>query len=80
MAVELKHKQIISFLLFDAKVNPNALTTDTQMTPLHIAVQLKLNEIIELLLTLETTDINIMSPIHGTPLHIACKGGNVKII
>lgn len=53
MAVELKHKQIISYLLYDAKADPNALTTDTYMAPLHIAVQLKLNEIIELLLTLD---------------------------
>lgn len=38
LAVEKKHKQIIAFLLFDAKVDPNKLTEETQMSPLHIAV------------------------------------------
>jgi ankyrin repeat protein len=80
VAVELKHKQIISYLIFDAKVDTNKLTVDSQMGPLHIAAFLKSNDIIELLLTCERTDINLMSPIHGTPLHVACRGGNVKVI
>ena len=28
----------------------------------------------------ETVDINLMSSLHGTPLHLACKIGNLKII
>lgn len=50
------------------------------MGALHIAVHLKSTEIIELILTTEKSDINLLSPIHGTPLHVACRGGSVKII
>jgi len=28
----------------------------------------------------ELADINLMSPIHGTPLHMASKIGNLKIV
>lgn len=41
---------------------------------------MKSSEIIELLLTYEKTEIDIMSPSHGTPLHLACRGGSVKIV
>ena len=80
LAVEKKHKQIIAYLLFDAKVDPNKLTEENMMSALHIAVQLKSSEVIELLLTCEKTEIDVMSPIHGTPLHLACRGGSVKIV
>lgn len=50
------------------------------MAPLHIAVYMKANEIIELLLTCDRTDIDIQSDMHGTPLHVACRGGSVKIV
>jgi ankyrin repeat protein len=50
------------------------------MSALHIAVQMKASEVIELLLTNEKTEIDIMSNIHGTPLHLACRGGSVKIV
>lgn len=80
LAVEKKHKQIISYLLFDAKVDSNKLTEESQMSALHIAVQMKSSEVIELLLTCEKTDIDIMSSIHGTPLHLACRGGSVRLV
>ena len=35
---------------------------------------------IDLILMSEQTDINLMSPLHGTPLHLACKMGNLKIV
>ena len=50
------------------------------MSALHIAVQMKSSDVIELLLTSEKTDIDSMSSIHGTPLHLACRGGSVKIV
>eukprot|EP00347_Sterkiella_histriomuscorum_P006016 403354389 len=71
---------INAFLLYDAKVDPNKLTEETEMSPLHLAVQMKSSEIIELLLTHEKTEIDKMSPLHGTPLHLACRGGSVKIV
>ena len=38
LAVEQGHHYIVSYLLFDAKLNPNVLTCDTQLSALHIAV------------------------------------------
>jgi hypothetical protein len=38
LAVERKHKQIVSYLLFDAKIEPNKLTEENEMAALHIAV------------------------------------------
>ena len=40
VAVEFRHKQLISYLLFDVRVDPNKLSLDTNLAPLHIAVQL----------------------------------------
>ncbi|CDW79366.1 protein kinase domain containing protein [Stylonychia lemnae] len=80
LAVERKHKQIIAYLLFDAKLDPNRLTEETEMSALHIAVQMKSSDVIELLLTHDKTEIDIQSSIHGTPLHLACRGGSVKIV
>jgi len=50
------------------------------MAPLHIAACLMYPSIIELLLLNKKTDIEINSPLHGTPLHIACHVGSVKIV
>ena len=80
LAVEKRQKQIIAYLLFDAKADPNKLTADTMLAPLHIAVQIRSSEIIELLLACEKTDIDVYSDIHGTPLHLACRGGSLKIV
>ncbi len=41
---------------------------------------MKASEVIELLLTCERTEIDVYSEVHGTPLHIACKGGSVKVV
>ena len=38
-AVENKAKEIISYLLFDIKADPNKLTLETEMGALHLAVQ-----------------------------------------
>ena len=62
------------------RADPNKLTEETEMAPLHIAVQIQSSEIIELLLTYDRTIIDIQSSIFGTPLHLACKGGSVKIV
>ncbi len=37
LAVMQMNRQLVSYLLFDAKVDPNLLTIDTQLAPLHIA-------------------------------------------
>ena len=66
--------------MFDAKADPNKLSEEGQMAPLHQAVQMKASDVIELLLTCDRTEIDVMSPSHGTPLHLACRGGSVKIV
>lgn len=50
------------------------------MGVLHSAVILERNDMVELLLMAEATDINLMSSLHGTPLHLAAKIGNLKIV
>ena len=80
LAVQHKAKHIVSYLLFDIKADPNKQTAVTKLGALHIAVYMQLFEIIELLLTCEKTNIDLMSPLHGTPLHQACKVGSVKVV
>jgi ankyrin repeat protein len=50
------------------------------MGVLHIAVNFQRNDMIDLILMSQTVDINLMSSLHGTPLHLACKAGNLKIV
>lgn len=45
-----------------------------------MAVNLQRNDIIDLILMSDRTDINLMSSLHGTPLHLSCKIGNLKIV
>ena len=50
------------------------------MSALHMAVQFKNMEIIGLLLQCEKIDINLSSPLFGTPLHLACANDSIKIV
>ena len=80
LAVEHGATQIVSYLLLDAKVDPNVLSHNAQMGVLHVAVNFQRNDLIDLILMSERIDINLMSSLHGTPLHLACKIGNLKIV
>jgi ankyrin repeat protein len=80
LAVEHMAPKIISFLMFETQADPNLLTHNTQMTALHIAVSRMQPAIIELLLMNKRTDVNRHSPLHGTPLHTACRTGSLKIV
>ena len=80
LAVEHGATQIVSYLLLDAKVDPNVLSHNSQMGVLHVAVSFQRNDMIDLILMSERADINLMSSLHGTPLHLACKMGNLKIV
>jgi len=80
LAVEHSAVQIVSYLLLDAKVDPNVLSHNSQMGVLHVAVSFERNDIIDLILMSKRADINLMSSLHGTPLHLACKIGNLKIV
>ena len=80
LAVEHKAARVVQFLLFENEDDPNVLTHNTQMSALHIAVSRTQPAIIEMLLLCKRTQINLMSPLHGTPLHTACKAGHVKVV
>ena len=79
-AVEHMATQIVSYLLLDAMADPNVLSHNSQMGILHEAVQLQSNNMIDLILMSDQTDVNLMSSLHGTPLHLACLIGNLKIV
>ena len=80
LAVEYGAVQIIQFLLFEADADPNQMTHNTQMSALHLAVSRAQPGLIELLLMSNKTQINLVSELHGTPLHTACKSGSLKIV
>ena len=51
------------------------------MSILHQALQLNEQKLVDFILVAsKNVNINLMSPTHGTPLHIACKTGNIKIV
>ena len=50
------------------------------MAALHIAACRMYPAIIELILMNKRARIDIFSPLHGTPLHLACFVGSVKIV
>lgn len=50
------------------------------MGVLHVAVNYQRNDLIDLILMSEQTNVNLNSELHGTPLHLACKIGNLKIV
>jgi ankyrin repeat protein len=50
------------------------------MGVLHVAVNSQRNDLIDLILMSEKTNINLNSSLHGAPLHLACKIGNAKIV
>ena len=80
LAIEHSATQIASYLLLDAKVDPNVLSHNSQMGVLHVAVNYQRNDLIDLVLMSELTNVNLNSILHGTPLHLACKIGNLKIV
>lgn len=51
------------------------------MGVLHLAIANQRMEMIDLIMmSCEHADINLLSPSAGTPLHVACKTGNLKIV
>ena len=80
LAIEHSATQIASYLLLDAKVDPNVLSHNSQMGVLHVAVNYQRHDLIDLILMAEATNVNLNSSLHGTPLHLACKIGNLKIV
>ena len=82
LAVMQMNKQLVSYLLFDAKVDPNLLTIDTQLAALHIACQLKDLDIIDILLQCDKLDVNLCAPQKNgeTALHMACRLDEMQIV
>ena len=66
--------------MFEKNADPNLLTHNTTMAALHIAAVRMYPAMVELLLFNKRTDIEVFSPIHGTPLHLACATDNIKVV
>jgi hypothetical protein len=94
LAVEHNAFQILAYMLIELKVDANVLTAkkadvfnkDTEndtseMSALHVAIQLGTKVMVDLVMAYGNgVDINLVSPAAGTPLHLACKTGNLKIV
>ena len=51
------------------------------MTILHIAIKLNRQDLVDLIISNSNNiDLDIESYTHGTPLHEACRNGNIKIV
>ena len=50
------------------------------MGVLHTSISLQRQDFVDLILLSDKTDVNLMSSLHGTPLHMACKFGDIKIV
>jgi ankyrin repeat protein len=50
------------------------------MGALHIAVHRNYPAVVELLLLNRKTDLNLTSPLHGCPLHVAARSDSVKLV
>ena len=80
LAVEYGSTKIVEFLLFETQADPNEMTHNTHMAAIHLAIVRSQPGLIELLLMSEKADLNLVSDLHGTPLHTACKSGQLKIV
>ena len=66
------------YLLFKRKVNPNTLGKDN-WSPIEIAVQTGILEIVQLILQDERLNLREFSSFRGTPLHLSASVGDFKI-
>ena len=94
LAVEHNAYQILAYLLIELKLNPNQLCGKTQEDDhikssgrnnseqgiLHMAIQEDRQDVIDLIMSSPNVDLNLMSPIVGTPLHVASRKQNLKVV
>lgn len=88
LAAESDSYQILAYMLIQLKLSPNALTgptilaksTEDQVGILHLAIQKNSLDILDLIMMSSHVDLNLVSPTFGTPLHVACKLGNLKTV
>lgn len=79
VAVIYGHTDIVKMLIkYGADVN--SLTTSEQYTALHLAVQNKMSNIIDILLKSEKCDLNKQDNFGNSVLHYACSIGDANII
>ncbi|XP_072234361.1 transient receptor potential cation channel subfamily A member 1-like [Leuresthes tenuis] len=77
-AVE-KHKAESCKALLDLGADPNILNM-ALLSPLHLAVSLGHNDLVELLLSYSATDCNQMGDLGNTPLILACSVNNCEAL
>nr|XP_014342061.1 PREDICTED: transient receptor potential cation channel subfamily A member 1 [Latimeria chalumnae] len=69
-------------MLLDRGANPNILNSAVE-SPLHLAIKLSHNEMVEVLLSYHNTDVNLGGELENTPLILACwidNHGAVRIL
>ncbi|MED6262824.1 hypothetical protein ATANTOWER_026818, partial [Ataeniobius toweri] len=77
-AVE-KNKAESCRVLLDLGVDPNILN-NALLSPLHLAVSLGHNNLVELLLSYSVTDCNLQGDLGNTPLILACSLNNCEAL
>ncbi|KAM9308391.1 transient receptor potential cation channel subfamily A member 1 [Gastrophryne carolinensis] len=77
-AVQKNQLESVKILLCRG-ANPNILTI-YRMAPLHLAIQLHYNSIVEVLINHSTTDINLEGDLGNTPIMQACYKDNVEAL
>ena len=71
---------IVRYLINDERCNPNAQSSTSENTPLHIASQYGQDDIIVQLLSCEECDPNMQNKEGDTPLHIAVRENRTPTI
>lgn len=65
--------------LLDLRADPNILN-NALLSPLHLAVSLKHNDLVELLLSYSATNCNLQGDLGNTPLMLACSINNCEAL
>lgn len=93
LAVEYNAVQILAYLVIELNLDTNQMTAKQddvftkdatgqfEMGVLHLAILMDRLDMVELLMTnSKGLQLNLVSNQEGTPLHLACKMGHLKIV
>jgi ankyrin repeat protein len=72
--------EIVNFLVFKKKIDPNVKSLEDDWTPLEIACWNAHPRIVDLLLKDQRTNLNVNHPIRGSCLHLAAKADQFQIV
>ena len=80
MACQNGHKEVVSLLLADPRIDPNKADDDNGATPFFIACQEGHKEVVSLLLADPRIDPNKASNEGVTPFFMACQNGHREVV